>query len=412
MQFPDAETLAAIQKFVQEHQNEVPAQLLLRYHGKVPFDLPFAVQQIQARQKARQKLPSWCTHPDILFPPNLSLEQASSEETAFFKRSLVTEGARMADLTAGLGVDFWALTAKFQDAHYCEQNPTLLQLAKHNFPHLIPEKALHFHAGDSLAHLNTLPDKHFDLIFVDPARRGSQAEKVFRLEECSPDVASHWPLLRQKSKQLLLKLSPMLDIQQLLRQLPELQKIFVISVKNEVKELLAYFSDSTHGSAPPSDLLLEAVELQGQQALRFQCSEAEWKQEAALTENIGPYLVLPGAGIMKLGAFAAFSRKTGLKKLHGNTHLFSAEASDLKSLEGIPCRIFALQSEILQPKKELKRMFPSGKVNIIAKNHPLTAAGWKEKFKLKDGGEEYLIAAKTLHGDRLWHARLHPKNAD
>ncbi|MGY6559383.1 MAG: THUMP-like domain-containing protein [Nitritalea sp.] len=409
MQFPDEEIQAAIRKFVQEHQGDAPARILLRYHGKVPFDLTFAVQQIQARQKAKNKLPSWCAHPDLLFPPNLSLEQASSEETAAYKCSLVSDGLRMGDLTGGLGVDFWALTAQFQEGHYFEQNSELLQLAQHNFKHLRPEKKLHFHAGDSLKALNQFPDKHFDLLFIDPARRGSQAEKVFRLEDCSPDVATHWPLLRQKSRQLLLKLSPMLDIQQLLRQLPELQKICIISVKNEVKELLAYFSDRPQATASEARVTFETVELQQEGLLRFLCTEQDWKQEAPLTETIGSYLVLPGAGVMKLGAFAAFSRQTGLKKLHGNTHLFSAEVSDLPTLSEIPCRIFALQSEIHQPKKELKKIFPSGKVNVIAKNHPLTAAGWKEKFKLKDGSEDYLIAAKTLSGDRVWHARLHPK---
>ena len=46
----------ALKKFVQDHHSEDPAQLLFTYSGKTDFDLKAAVQQIQSRQKAKQKL--------------------------------------------------------------------------------------------------------------------------------------------------------------------------------------------------------------------------------------------------------------------------------------------------------------------------------------------------------------------
>ena len=81
--------------------------------SKVPagIDLHFCLQQIAGLQVAKRKLPSWSKIEGILFPPKLSLEQCSSEQTALHKQQLVerllpTNRQRMVDLTGGFGIDF------------------------------------------------------------------------------------------------------------------------------------------------------------------------------------------------------------------------------------------------------------------------------------------------------------------
>ena len=101
------------QQFVQDHLSEDPALLLLKYQRKTSFDLKAAVQQISARQKASKKLPEWAANPQIIFPPSISLEQSSSEETAK-KKAEELNGKLMIDLTGGFGVDFYYLSQGFE----------------------------------------------------------------------------------------------------------------------------------------------------------------------------------------------------------------------------------------------------------------------------------------------------------
>src|SRR5215210_298721 len=94
---------AAELDYITANAQQDPAGLMLQA-GRHP-DLPVAllVQQIQARQKARYKLPTWYQHPEVRYPANVSVEQSSSEKTAAYKASLV-RGHTLVDLTGGFGI--------------------------------------------------------------------------------------------------------------------------------------------------------------------------------------------------------------------------------------------------------------------------------------------------------------------
>ena len=195
---------AEFRQFVQDHLKEDPALLLFKYQGKLKFDLKMAVQQISARQKAAKKLPSWSANPELLFPASISLEQSSSEETAKFKAEGLT-GNVMVDLTGGFGVDFYHLSQEFEKGIYCERQPELFQISKHNLETLEPLEGwsgkFEFVEGDGLDFL-AKTKQHFDLIYADPARRGSGNQKLYKLQDCEPDVVSEWPLLSGKSNKI------------------------------------------------------------------------------------------------------------------------------------------------------------------------------------------------------------------
>ena len=91
---------AASRQYVAQHLHDDPAQLALQARRHPDLPVPELVRQIQARQKARLKIPTWAANPDLVFPPALSVEQASSDRTAAFKAALV-QGHRLADLTGG-----------------------------------------------------------------------------------------------------------------------------------------------------------------------------------------------------------------------------------------------------------------------------------------------------------------------
>lgn len=384
-----------LKQFVQDHLREDPAQLLFRYSGKVDFDLKFAVQQIQARQKAKNKLPTWVGNHDMVFPASLSLEQASSEETAKFKSKL-GHGQLMIDLTGGFGVDTFFIGKHFQKVVYCERNGELAELVQHNFDLLEPGK-FEVVTGDSLEFV-AKSDRVFDLTYVDPARRGDQNQKLYKLADCEPDVVGHWSLLRSKSKSILIKASPMLDIKQAISEIPDIQQFWVVSIKNEVKEVLLFWEKD----ASTDDIVIRTVDLQANEEVAFSFTYQEEETSDSVFGEIGRFLIEPNAAILKAGAFRSFGKRFGLKKLHPNSHLYICEHLPAN----IPGRVFEVKKEITNPKKELKVLFPDGKVNVITRNYALSADELKKKYKLTDGGDDFLIGTRDGKGFRLLICRL------
>lgn len=380
-------------KFVQDHLGEDPALLLFKYQGKVDFDLKLAVQQIAAKQKTAKKLPSWTSDPRVVFPASISLEQCSSEITAQ-EKSKNRSGNLMIDLTGGFGVDFFYLSQNFKKGIYCERQPDLFQIAKQNLEMLSPEK-FDFVNGDGLDFLKETR-YHFDLLYADPARRGTANQKLYKLQDCEPNVVGAWELMKQKSDQILLKASPMLDISQAWNELPEIQKITVLSVKNEVKELILSWQkgiESIHKE-------IEVLDLESNYPVfRFQKSEEE--QASSTYSEVRKYLIEPLSGILKAGAFKLFGERYGLQKLEKNTHLYTSDTLP----KDIPGRVFEVLGEIHQPKKELKARFQEGKVNVLARNFSIGAEELKKKFGLRDGGNDFLIATKTLQSFKIFQCQ-------
>lgn len=405
MKFSEVDS-AEFRQFVQDHLQEDPALLLFKYQGKVTFDLKMAVQQIAARQKIAKKLPSWTANPELLFPASISLEQSSSEDTARFKANGLT-GKVMIDLTGGLGVDFYYLSQGFEKGIYCERQAELFQISKQNLETLEPSmgeeslkalaKKFEFVEGDGLEFLEKT-NLHFDLTYADPARRGSGNQKLYRLKDCEPDVVTAWSYLRSKSDKILIKVSPMLDISQAWSELTEVQKITVVSVKNEVKELLLFWEKEKSGQPKQ----INVVDL-GSENPRFSFDPKEEENAVATFGEAEKYLFEPLSGILKAGAFNLFAQRFGLKKLDKNSHLYTGS-----QIPGqIPGRIFKVIKEVSPKKQDIKSHFPSGKVNVICRNYVQGAEGLKKKLGLKDGGEDYLIGTKTGSGYKIfWCKRV------
>jgi 16S rRNA G966 N2-methylase RsmD len=385
---------ADFRQFVQDHLIEDPALLLFKYQGKTDFDLKAAVQQISARQKAKKKLSSWASNFDLIFPASISLEQSSSEDTAVLK-SQDRFGKIMIDLTGGFAVDSFYLSKSFEQAIYCEQQTELAQTATHNLEILAPGK-FQIEIGDGIEFLSKSED-HFDLIYADPARRGDSNQKLYRLEDCQPNVVAAWELMKSKSNSILLKLSPMLDISQAVTELPEIQKVQIISVKNEVKELLLSWEKGNEFDS----VKIEAIEL-GKEIQRFSYTLQEEIDAVATFGEAEKYLIEPLAGILKAGAFKTFGNRFGLRKLEANSHLYTSD----RLIGEIPGRVFEILEEIKPKKNELKKRFPSGKINVITRNYASGSDAFKTKFGLKDGGEDFLIGTKTESGFKVFHTRL------
>ena len=383
-----------VKQFVQDHLDDDPFKLFLTLRGKIDVDLKLAVDQIQARQKALKKLPSWSRDFSLYFPEGISVEQASSEDTAQFKSDLV-HGNSFIDLTGGFGVDTYFIGRNFKKTTYCERDEKLVEIFRYNME-ILGENKFGTFLGDSLQFLSST-DQHFDLIFVDPARRGEQNQKLYKLADCEPDIVGKWELLKGKANTILIKASPMLDLKQAIFDLSDIQKIWVVSVKNEVKEVLLLWEKEK----PSEEIIIHCVDLNPKGKNEFIFSfESEEKVSNTYSE-VKSFIIEPLASILKAGAFRSFGKRFGLEKLHPNSHLYTSDSFS----EDIPGRVFEVIRELVQPKKELKENFPSGKVNVIARNFALSTDEIKKKFRLKDGGDDYLIATKVGERYRVFFCR-------
>ncbi|WP_332912404.1 hypothetical protein [Algoriphagus boritolerans] len=211
---------------------------------------------------------------------------------------------------------------------------------------------MNFFEGDGLEYLEKT-NLHFDLIYADPARRGIGNQKLFKLQDCEPDVVSAWPLFKEKSNQVLLKVSPMLDLSQAWNKLPDIQKITVLSVKNEVKELLLSWKKGKVGDTKR----ITVVDLESS----FPNFEFEPKAEENAISQFGEvekYLIEPLSGILKAGAFSLFGERFGLRKLEKNSHLYTRDVVP----EAIPGRVFEIIREISPKNRKSKRFSPQARL--------------------------------------------------
>jgi len=365
-----------IQEYINANLNTDLHSLLLKKSPFPEVTMQQLVQQIKGKKVALKKFP-FLLKDNIIFPPNLNLEQASSQATAEFKAGNL-EGKKFLDLTSGFGIDAYFLSQKFEEVTLVEQNTELLEIVKHNWTVL--NRNANF-INDNLENFLVKNQEKFDLIYLDPARRDEHKNKKFLLEDLSPNLLEIQDQLFNFSNEVLIKLSPLIDISYLISVLNHIVEIQIIAVKNEVKELLVFRKKNQNGE----NKLITCTNLESDEpSFSFQY---HWEKEA-VSEYSEPlqYLYIPNNAVLKSGGFNSISEHFNLKKLHPNTHFYTSD--DLRT--DFPGRI--LRIEIIESKAVKK----GEKYNIISKNHPLTPDEIKKKYKIKDGGEHYLIFTQSL----------------
>ncbi|WP_347157169.1 THUMP-like domain-containing protein [Pontibacter chitinilyticus] len=375
-------------QFMQEHQHQEAAQLMLQARRYPHLPMVELVQQLQARQKATAKLPTWAANPDVVFPVALSVEQSSSEATAAFKASLV-QGALLVDLTGGFGVDSLYFAKHFEQVVHVEQNAALQDIAKYNFA-LLQASNIQSICTTAEDFLHQFTGKA-DVLYLDPARRGGSNEKRHLLQDCEPDVLNLLPLLFSKARAVLLKASPMLDVDLALEQLQQATKLWVVAVQNEVKEVLYLLEPQARPLGQVERTAVNLLPHAAPQQLAF----TKTAEEAAHVSYADPqtYVYEPNAAILKAGAYRYLSQQLHLHKLHPNSHLYTSEAL----MPYFPGRTFRCVGVSRYSKKELLRLLPGKQANITVRNFPDTVAEIRKKTGIKEGGETYLFFTTDKH---------------
>ena len=385
MEFP---LPAASRQYVAEHLHDDPAQLALQARRYPGLPIPDLVRQIQARQKARAKVPAWADNPDLIFPPALSVEQASSARTAAFKASLVS-GQRLVDLTGGFGVDVSCFAEQVAEVHYVERNAALAEVVRFNLTQL-GVRNVQYHAVDAVNFLRSTPDT-FDWIYLDPARRDTAARKIFRLQDCEPDVLRLMPLLLHKGRRVLLKTSPMLDIEQAILELRQVRRLWVVAVDNECKEVL--YELGPEPAVDPERYTMNLRRDGTQQEFRMNRA----REARAIPRYAEPqqYLYEPNVAVLKAGGFRSVGTAFELLKLHQHSHLYT---SDVLRTD-FPGRIFRIRAVEKYDGVALKAHLGSdGRAHVTTRNFPDTVAEFRHRTGIREGGETYLFATTNLEG--------------
>lgn len=400
--FDSSEELFA---FIRENAGADTDALRLRFSGKeLPFSLDFALTQIEARRAARVKLRHILENESFLFPNRLSAEQATAEEVASFHASLggdevVKRGSdevmkRWLDMTAGLGVDAMAAARAGFEVTACELNPTAAKALAYNAA-LLGFDNITVLEGDSIDRLKKDAGV-WDVIFIDPARRDASQARTYAFADCEPDVVALMPLLKSKGRTVMVKASPMLDISQVIRELPEVSEIVVTALRGECKEVLAIVRAGSGDSARR----IRCVNiLAGGSRTMFECLEEELGEQpdSFATEadiDNARFLFEPDAAVMKTGAWRRLTADyPALKKVSKDTHLFVTKDVDDALSAKLPGRVVEIGRRL--GSKELKRL-KGERLNVVCRNYGMKADELRRKLRVSDGGDSFLYAFRDL----------------
>ncbi|EAR01062.1 THUMP-like domain-containing protein [Maribacter sp. HTCC2170] len=344
-------------------------------------------EQIEAKLKSQKKLPTWFNNKNIYYPNKLNIEQCSSEITAEYK-SRIIKGKSLVDLTGGFGVDSYFFSKKIEQVFHCEINRNLSEIVTHNYAILGVENILTKTANgiDFLEQSNA----SFEWIYLDPSRRSESKGKVFLLSDCTPNIIEHLPLCFEKSKNILIKTSPLLDISNGLKQLKNVKEVHIVALNNEVKELLWVLQHDYLG-----EVRIHTINLKKELEERYDFNWSEEKNTSLSTEKPLNYLYEPNVAILKSGAFKLLSNDFKISKLHEHSHLYTSN-----KLIQFPGRTFKIL-EILKYHKKNLRGFSGAKANITCRNFPESVAQIRRKSKIKDGGDSFLFFTKDYKESKI-----------
>lgn len=374
-------------EFVHVNRNEDCSKLRLKSYSDADFDTKFAIDQIEARRKTRNKLPSFNSNPKFLYPSLLAAEQSTSEDVAMFKRTLFDgKYSSVCDLTGGLGIDTAYISDVVEKVTYVERYTDYCNVARHNFS-VLGKNNIEVVNADCREFVES-GNMDFDAFYIDPARRGVSNLKLYSFADCEPDILSLLPILMRYSSEVWIKASPMMDISLAVSELKNVSEVFAISVRNECKELLFHVVNGY--SAEPS---VHCVRIYNEKRFIFDFLFSEEKEITDTVYATAPlsYLYEPDTSILKGGAFKCLARRFGLSKLHVSSHIYTGDSF----MDDFPGRKFEVLECIPFKGGNLKKVAESyPAANITVRNFPLSSDALRKKLKIKDGGDLYLFATK------------------
>ncbi len=357
--------------------------------------------QLKYWQRSRLKLPTLYAIQAIVQP--LAYEQCSSELAASAKEAT---GKRCLDLTCGLGIDTLHFSKHFDEVIAIEQNEVLAEVVRYNLS-LLNVNNVEILTNTAENYINSYKNEPFDLVFIDPARRDDIGKKVFLPEDCSPNIIALLPKLKAISKQILVKMSPMYDVDAAIRQFPDVHSVSVLSIDNECKEvILDFHTDLGNFQNFPNRASIQTPKIiakikQENQFLTIEKTEKTF-ENVVNTEGV-VFIIEPDVAFYKarmLPSFYDVFLKNNESFLTASNGFFLTKT---RGIETIPARTFkVIETWIYNPKKikvQLKSLNINA-LNVVQRNFPFSTQQIRTALNVKEGGDLFLICT-VVNGDKM-----------
>ena len=366
--------------------NEEFRQLVLRNIERDPVavamdkhiaNASLVATQVKYLQRARHKLPR-LYEAGCVIPPR-AFEQSSSEESASVK---AISGGALLDLTCGLGIDVMHFAKRFDRVVTLERDEALAKVVRYNFALLGIDNVEVITTSAEEYVANTT--EHFDWVFADPDRRSAEGKKMVRMEDCSPDVISLMPRLREIASRVGLKLSPLFDVDEAFRLLPG-SEVEVVSIGGECKELNIY-------TGAEKELLRVVVAGVGSWEFEPQSMRVTPTVEPLDVER-AKYLIIPDVALQK-GRVAIAAFKPFAQIWSNNGYAFAEALPE----EVLPAKVYAIERMTRYNPKQLKREFKGVGVEILKRDTPLSVDAVRRATGMRAGSER-MVAITAIASD-------------
>lgn len=387
--------------WIDSHHNEDPQALRLKYAGKTSdFDYAAAITQIECRRRFAGKLRgTLASFTHFFFPSLLAGEQSTGDMLAHYHADLSAEALTAVDLTAGLGIDCFALAAKGLKVTAVELDSRRAEALKYNADGMGMHIDVECDDCRNFIERQLAAGHHYDLAFIDPARRAGDGSRIYALADCRPDVLAMMPLLERFCTRLIIKASPMLDVAHTIASLPvRPQRLICLGSTSECKEIVAVidFENET------TETIISAVSIHNKgtaSIYNFLRSEeaAQAMPAPGAPVKAGDYIYEPYPSLMKAGVFKLLARDYDLNIFTANTRLFYSETP--KEFEGERYKVMAVYPYASRIIKRFKKEY--GKINVAVRNFGMTADALRRKLGVDDGGSLRVYGLTDNSGERL-----------
>ncbi|GAB5556176.1 MAG: hypothetical protein SchgKO_03890 [Schleiferiaceae bacterium] len=364
-------------EFIEKHLKEDPVALQLKY-GRDSEKNKALVSQVARWQKLHKKFPKIPFTKGWILPPELSIEQASSSETAAYKAHWMSN-KNVVDVTGGMGMDAMEISQVSKSYTHIE---SVLEISL-SAQSLLRDKALCI-CGDSSEILPQLETEYnvskTDVLYADPARRDDKGNKVISWEMLTPNPLEQLPLWLQTAPEVWIRLTPMTDILEIEKSLTNVSVLHIMGKGREAKEITAVCKRE------PSPLKIQ-ISTDSNPDHIWELAFSEVNQPPRKISSPKKYLYDPHSTVMISRAWNWICEEFDLFALDTKTRLFTSD----QLITNFPGRVF----EIHEIHPSLPKGLKGRKLAIATQNHPVKAADLKKKLKAKESDSEFLWATQS-----------------
>lgn len=419
---------AQTQQIIADNLTTAPSVFALKNRHSAAATL---ATQLKYLQRSRSKLPTFYAAKAII--PPLAFEQCSSERAASAKDF---SGERCLDLTCGLGVDSLHFSEKFQQVTSIERNVVLAETVRHNFGLMKIKNidVINTSAEDFVRNYKGAP---FDLIYLDPARRDDSGKKVFLPEDCAPNFVELLPILRKIGRKIVVKMSPLYDVDAAFRQFENVAEVGVVSIENECKEVLLVFENGDFMTE--NKALINASNLPSNPSVFIKCifknklfvfrkndrngvnsRENKLLKNNLLADNTShfdlnnppkdalktpfTYLIEPDVAFYKARFLPDippqyFDEKSTILTAPNGFFL----SNNIEKMTDFPARVFRIEKVFKYQPKFISAYLKTEKItvlNVVQRNFPFSTSDIRTALKVREGGDLFLIC--TVFQGEKW----------